>query len=164
MNLKKMVSFDIGINEDSKEFLARQLTLILSDQYVLFTQLNSFHWNVRGKHFPGLHALFQKGYEMLFEDIDLIAERILQLGYFCNATLSDFLKNSKLKEQSDVSISDEAMVKILVENFEKIIVQMREVAFHAETNYKDTVTNNLIVDLLQSYEKYIWLLRSNIIN
>ena len=162
MKLKKISTFDVGMDFKTHEFVSNQLTLILADQYILFTQLNSFHWNIKGSNFGPLHELFEKGYKMIFEDFDVVAERIVQLGYFCNATIKNFLQYTRLNEQEELDISDEEMLKILIRNFEILIRQIRELAVHTESNYKDLATNNFMAELLEKYEKYLWILRSNL--
>ncbi len=52
----------------------------LADAVDLQMQMKQAHWNVKGPHFIGLHELFDKIYARVEDYVDLIAERIVQLG------------------------------------------------------------------------------------
>ena len=52
----------------------------LADAVDLQMQVKQAHWNVKGPHFIGLHELFDKIAEEVEDYVDLIAERIVQLG------------------------------------------------------------------------------------
>ena len=52
----------------------------LADAVDLQAQMKQAHWNVKGPHFIGLHELFDQIDEAVESYVDLIAERIVQLG------------------------------------------------------------------------------------
>src|SRR5882762_6584862 len=52
----------------------------LADAIDLQIQMKQAHWNVKGPHFIGLHELFDQVNEAVESYVDLIAERIVQLG------------------------------------------------------------------------------------
>ena len=60
--------------------IATELSRLLADSYATYTKTLHYHWNVRGPHFYSLHQLFEEQYLELHAAIDVIAERIRQLG------------------------------------------------------------------------------------
>src|SRR5438477_3731294 len=52
----------------------------LAEAIDLQTQCKQAHWNVKGPSFIGLHKLFDEVNEDVEEYVDLIAERVVQLG------------------------------------------------------------------------------------
>jgi starvation-inducible DNA-binding protein len=52
----------------------------LADAIDLQTQCKQAHWNVKGPSFIALHKLFDEINESVEEYVDLIAERVVQLG------------------------------------------------------------------------------------
>ena len=52
----------------------------LTDSIDLMMQSKQAHWNVKGHNFIALHELFDKVYNDTGRYVDLIAERIVQLG------------------------------------------------------------------------------------
>src|ERR1039458_3882759 len=49
-------------------------------------QMKQAHWNVKGPNFIGLHELFDKVNEAVESYVDMIAERIVQLGGIAEGT------------------------------------------------------------------------------
>ena len=58
----------------------------LADIIDLQTQLKQAHWNVKGPHFIGLHELFDKIAEGVESYVDMIAERVVQMGGIAKGT------------------------------------------------------------------------------
>src|SRR5215831_5918671 len=70
----------------------------LADIIDLQLQLKQAHWNVKGPHFIGLHELFDKIFEEIQEYVDLIAERLVQLGGIAEGTVRVASSRSRLDE------------------------------------------------------------------
>jgi starvation-inducible DNA-binding protein len=58
----------------------------LADCIDLQTQCKQAHWNVKGPTFIGLHKLFDEINEAVEDYVDLIAERVVQLGGIAEGT------------------------------------------------------------------------------
>ena len=56
------MNIDIGIDEASRDEIAKGLSRLLADTYTLFLMSHNFHWNVTGPMFQSLHALFEHAY------------------------------------------------------------------------------------------------------
>jgi starvation-inducible DNA-binding protein len=59
----------------------------LADSIDLQTQCKQAHWNVKGPAFIALHKLFDEINESVEEYVDLIAERVVQLGGIAEGTV-----------------------------------------------------------------------------
>src|SRR5580692_3424580 len=64
----------------------------------LQTQLKQAHWNVKGPSFIGLHELFDKVDEAVESYVDMIAERIVQLGGIAEGTVRVAASRTRLAE------------------------------------------------------------------
>jgi starvation-inducible DNA-binding protein len=51
------------------------------------TQMKQAQWNVKGPHFVGLHELFDKIAKEVEGYVDMVAERIVQLGGIAQGTV-----------------------------------------------------------------------------
>ena len=69
----------------------------LADCIDLQTQCKQAHWNVKGPNFIALHKLFDDVYEAVEEYVDLIAERIVQLGGTAEGTARAVAQRSALE-------------------------------------------------------------------
>src|SRR5205085_12671909 len=68
----------------------------LADVIDLQLQAKQAHWNVKGPHFIALHELFDEVAEAVEGYVDLVAERIVQLGGVAEGTIQAVAKKSKL--------------------------------------------------------------------
>src|SRR5213593_4242175 len=62
----------------------------LAEAIDLQTQVKQAHWNVKGPQFIALHKLFDEINDAVVEYVDLLAERVVQLGG--TAELNDALR------------------------------------------------------------------------
>src|SRR4029450_7214618 len=70
----------------------------LADSVDLMHQAKQAHWNVKGPSFIALHKLFDEIVDAAEEYMDLLAERIVQLGSTAEGTIQIAAKRSALKE------------------------------------------------------------------
>jgi len=82
----KMYETENDISQKRRSELNALMNQRLADAVDLQTQMKQAHWNVKGPHFIGLHELFDKIDEAVESYVDLIAERIVQLGGIAEGT------------------------------------------------------------------------------
>jgi starvation-inducible DNA-binding protein len=159
LNEELSMDINIGITKKNRLEMAKILNHLLASEYVLYTKTWKFHWNVEGKHFHALHLFFDSQVEQLEKIIDRVAERVRALDIKAEATLTEFLKETFLKEQPGKNPNDLAMIKLLLEDHEEIIRKM-----HKDCEYsmdlEDIGTNNMLADLIEEHEKMAWMLRA----
>jgi len=68
----------------------------LAESIDLQTQCKQAHWNVKGASFIALHKLFDEINEDVEEYVDLLAERVVQLGGVAEGTVSVVAERSTL--------------------------------------------------------------------
>lgn len=106
---------NIGINKEKAQSLAEQLSDLLSNYQIFYTNVRGFHWNIKGEKFFELHVKFEELYNDLIIKIDELAERILTLGYEPEHRYSEFLLNSDIKDQVKLPMA-EKMLGILLKH------------------------------------------------
>src|SRR5260370_16672557 len=70
----------------------------LADAIDLETQTKQAHWNVKGAQFIALHKLFDEIYQAVEEYVDLLAERVVQLGGIAEGTVRVGAERSELTD------------------------------------------------------------------
>src|SRR5437870_10553078 len=70
----------------------------LAEAIDLQTQAKQAHWNVKGPQFIALHKLFDEIDEAVVEYVDLLAERVVQLGGIAEGTARVVAERSELPE------------------------------------------------------------------
>src|SRR5687767_7394402 len=105
---------NIGITESNRQAVTIELSKLLADEFVLYTKTRHAHWNVEGPDFYDKHKFFESQYGQLEGFVDDVAERIRKLGHYAPATLTDFLKLTRLTEQSRASNDSKGFIAELL--------------------------------------------------
>ena len=146
----------LGLNEKKVENVVNELSVLLADFQVFYSNLRNFHWNVKGHGFFVLHSKYEELYNDAAEKVDEVAERILQLGSNPESRFSEYLKVAEIKETGVVSCSKEA-VDLLLDYYKTLIARERRIIDLATEAHDDT-TVSLMNDFLIQQEKTVWML------
>ena len=149
---------DTGISPKDRAAIAKGLSRLLADTYVVYLKTHNFHWNVEGPMFQTLHQMFMDQYTEAWNAIDLVAERIRSLGHYAPGTYREYLELARVKETPGVPKALQ-MVKLLIEGQEAVVKTAREILPLAE-GADDQSTLDLLTQRMQVHEKNAWMLRS----
>ncbi|WP_445457796.1 Dps family protein [Flavobacterium sp. HNIBRBA15423] len=147
----------IGLEKKELIKSIKDLTIVLSNEMVLYVKSRKFHWNVKGNSFMELHKLFENQYSKLEKTIDEVAERISKLGGKTIGTMKEFIEHSILSEESKY-VNQNQMLEELLDDHEKIILQLRAFIENAEET-KDAGTADFLTGILLDHESKSWVLR-----
>src|SRR5690606_34168797 len=153
---------NIGLSDEQRKGVTQLLTVLLADEYVLYTKTRDYHWNVVGPQFESLHNLFEEQYKELSEMFDDVAERIRELGEHAIGTLAEFSQHTRIKEHPGHYPEAREMVANLVADHELVIREIREDADACADEYHDMGTNDLLIEFMKQHEKMAWMLRAHI--
>src|SRR5476649_1039265 len=117
---------NIGITQENLSKVASELTIILADEYVLYTKTKNAHWNIEGADFHSKHVFFEGQFTELDEMIDSIAERIRSLGHYAVGTLKGFLALTHFTEILHQKNDSNGFIKELLADHESLIIHLRE--------------------------------------
>lgn len=152
---------NIDITEKDQSSVAESLNKMLADEMLVLTKTRNFHWNVRGMHFQPLHALFEEQYNQLAVITDDVAERVRALGHYALGSMEEILAETRLKESTDRHLTDQEMVKELLEDHEAIIRVLREdLERYVDVN-KDAGSSDFVTGIMEIHEKIAWMLRAH---
>jgi len=101
--------------------LVEQLNKNLADLQVMYVKLHNYHWNVKGKHFFGIHNMTESYYNYFAAQYDEVAERILQIGGKPITTMKSYLEKSEIKEEENNEFSADDVINSIVRVFKKSI-------------------------------------------
>lgn len=132
------------------------LQQLLADFQVHYTNLRSYHWNIKGRDFFVLHEKFEELYMDAAKKIDEIAERILMLEGTPRSKFSDYLSMTNVTEIDGVKHGEEAINHIL-STYTHLISEERKLAELAG-KIGDEVTQAMMSDYLRDQEKMVWML------
>ena len=152
------MDIDIGIAEADRRKVADGLERLLGDTYSLYLKSHGYHWNVSGPMFRSLHLMFEDHYLELRDAVDVIAERILSLGFPAPASYAAFSRLSSIDDDDSVPQAME-MVRRLAAGHETVAKTAREVVGLAEAA-RDVATADLATARVDLHEKTAWMLRA----
>src|SRR5260370_20305803 len=94
----KLFSTKNDLPENKRVEVIGLLNQRLAEAIDLQSQCKQAHWNVKGPSFIGLHKLFDDVNEDVESYVDLIAERVVQLGGIAERTIGAAEQRSKLPD------------------------------------------------------------------
>jgi starvation-inducible DNA-binding protein len=146
---------NIGINKDKAALLSEQLSDLLANYQIFYSNVRGFHWNIKGEKFFELHVKFEELYNDLIIKIDEIAERILTLGFQPEYRYSVYLQMAEIKEAGQTQDGLQN-VQNLIDSFGILIKKQRELlTLSGEAD--DEGTNSLMSDYIREQEKLVWM-------
>jgi starvation-inducible DNA-binding protein len=159
-NAPKMYETENDISQQRRLELNALMNQRLADAVDLQMQMKQAHWNVKGPHFIGLHELFDQIDEAVEAYVDLIAERIVQLGGIAAGTVRVSARKSRLEEYP-LDIADgvahvEAVAKALStfgEEARKTIDESDELG--------DADTSDMFTEISRGIDKWLWFVEAH---
>ncbi|SJZ48642.1 Dps family protein [Sediminibacterium ginsengisoli] len=150
---------NIGITEKNLQASALRLNQLLADEYVLYTKVRNYHWNVEGSNFMEMHKFYEDMYSGIDELIDEIAERVRMLGHYSEGRLKDFLKLTALSEE-EYTNNQKKQLQNLLSDHETLVRNLRNDINTFSDKYKDLGNADFLTGLMEKHEKWAWFVRS----
>ncbi len=132
----------------------------LASSIDLMHQAKQAHWNVKGPSFIALHKLFDEIVDAAEEYMDLIAERVVQLGGTAEGTIQNAAKRSSLKEYP-VSSSELDHVETLSSALASYGKSVRH-AIDQSDELGDRDTADIFTEISRGADKYLWFVEAHL--
>jgi starvation-inducible DNA-binding protein len=136
------------------------LNQYLADAISLQTHCKQAHWNVRGANFIALHRLFDEVNEAVEEYVDLLAERVGQLGGVAEGTVTVAASRSTLAEYPlGIEASDEH-VEALSDSLASFGRSVR-LGISAMDEAKDADSADILTEISRGIDKWLWFVEAH---
>ena len=132
----------------------------LADIIDLQAQLKQAHWNVKGPHFIGLHELFDKIAEEVESYVDMIAERIVQLGGIAEGTVRVAASRSRLDEYP-LAIADGASHVEAVARALSTFGREARMTIEETAGFDDDDTADIFTEVSRGIDKWLWFVEAH---
>jgi len=132
----------------------------LADAVDLQMQMKQAHWNVKGPHFIGLHELFDKVNEAVASYVDLIAERVVQLGGIAEGTVRAAAQRSRLAEYPLDIADGAAHVEAVARALSTFGREARNTIDLAD-ELEDADTADLFTEVSRGIDKWLWFIEAH---
>lgn len=132
----------------------------LADAIDLQTQMKQAHWNVKGPNFIGLHELFDQIDEAVESYVDLIAERIVQLGGVAEGTARIAASRSRLDEYP-LDIGDGAAHVAAVSKALSTFGREARETIDQAAKLEDADTADIFTEISRGIDKWLWFVEAH---
>lgn len=141
--------------------VANLLNERLADAIDLGTQSKQAHWNVKGAQFIALHKLFDEIHAAVDEYVDLLAERVVQLGGIAEGTVRIVAERSQLTDYPH-AISDgpdhaNALAGALAEFGSRI-----RRAIDETDDLGDRDSADICTEISRGTDKWLWFVEAHV--
>ena len=143
--------------DNSKAGLVSALNGALADTVALYFKTKNFHWHVAGPRFRDLHVLFDEQAAQLVGTVDDLGERVRKNDEYTLTSMGSVAKATRIKDQDDVSLTADAMVKELRDDNKTLHGRLLEVKEAAE-EAGDNATSGVVDDWIDECEERVWFL------
>jgi starvation-inducible DNA-binding protein len=155
-----MYETENDIPKNTRESLNELINQRLADAIDLQAQLKQAHWNVKGPHFIGLHELFDEIAEEVEKYVDMIAERVVQLGGIAQGTVRVAASRSRLDEYPLDIADGMAHVEAVARALSTFGREARMTI--DETNaFDDADTADIFTEVSRGIDKWLWFVEAH---
>ena len=132
----------------------------LADATDITLQAKQAHWNVKGPNFIALHELFDRVHDAAREWVDLIAERIVQLGGQAEGTVQATSKRTSLKPYPLDLVNGPDHVETLSSSLAAFGKKVRS-AIDETDDLGDKDTADIFTEISRDVDKYLWFVEAH---
>jgi starvation-inducible DNA-binding protein len=132
----------------------------LADCIDLQTQCKQAHWNVKGPSFIALHKLFDEINEEVEEYVDLLAERVVQLGGVAEGTARTVAERSTLADYPLALTSGADHVDALSSALAAFGSGTRRAIDQAD-ELEDADTVDILTEISRGIDKWLWFVEAH---
>jgi starvation-inducible DNA-binding protein len=146
----------VAVRTRVTELLGRRL----GDGIDLMLQAKHAHWNVKGASFIALHELFDKLHAGVAEYVDLIAERIVQLGGTADGLAPSVVENSSLPPYPSGTVDGMDHVRAL----SAVLAAFGQAArkdIEDLDGWGDAGSADIMTEVSRGIDTYLWLLEAH---
>lgn len=143
------------------EIMINDLNQLLADLNVFFRKVQNYHWNIEEKNFFVFHEKLEEYYNIIFKQIDELAEHILILGNEPLGRLSDYMSVTKIKEAENKKVKSDEIITNLITDFQTILTDAIKIKIRAD-ELKKYETSILMDEYIKEYTKIIWMLKQSL--
>jgi starvation-inducible DNA-binding protein len=146
-----------GIKPDDVKVIVETVNPLIADSFALYVKSKHFHWHLFGPHFRDYHLLFDEQAESILDGIDPLAERLRKIGGTTIRSIGHIASLQTIDDDDEVEIPAAKMLHRLLEDNEKMADAQRAAIDTCE-DHNDSVTSNLLQEILDGTERRIWFL------
>jgi starvation-inducible DNA-binding protein len=149
-----------NLPEDVRRQVVPLLNQRLAECVDLQTQCKQAHWNVKGPHFIALHELFDDVYAVVTGYVDLIAERVVQLGGVAEGTARAVASRTTLLDYP-LTLQTGAEHVAALSDALAAFGRLARIAIEEMTVLEDADSADVLTEVSRGADKWLWLVEAH---
>jgi starvation-inducible DNA-binding protein len=126
----------------------------------LQTQCKQAHWNVKGPAFIALHKLFDEINEEVEEYVDLLAERVVQLGGIAEGTVGIVAKRTTLIDYP-LALSTGAEHVAALSDALAAFGRTARIGIEEMNELEDAGSADILTEISRGVDKWLWFVEAH---
>ncbi len=162
MTTHMLTSFDPGlavVSGPQRERNHRVLQPVLAHLISFALNVKQLHWNVVGTNFRAIHLHLDEIYISLQKAIDAVAERMAASGHSPTGTLRGVSAQVDGRDLPTGFLPDQEVLRLGGLGLHELCGEVR--SHMAQTEDVDTVTADLLHQIVAELEKHHWMIRAS---
>ncbi len=156
----KLFATKNDLPEDKRVEVIGLLNQRLAEAIDLQTQCKQAHWNVKGPSFIALHKLFDDVNEDVENYVDLIAERVVQLGGVAEGTIGAAQQRSKLPDYPIGIATGPEHVAALSDAL-GAFGRAARIAIEEMNELEDADSADVLTEISRGVDKWLWFVEAH---
>jgi starvation-inducible DNA-binding protein len=148
------------LSEATRLEVIRLINQRLADCIDLQTQCKQAHWNVKGPSFIALHKLFDEINEEVEDYVDLLAERVVQLGGIAEGTVGVVAERSTIPDYPLTLTTGHEHVVALSEALAAFGRTVR-VGIEEMNELEDADSADILTEISRGVDKWLWFVEAH---
>ena len=153
----KQLATKTDLTTQETQAITEALNPLIADAFALYVKTKNFHWHLSGSHFREYHLLFDEHADAIFASIDILAERVRRVGGTTIRSISHVMQLQTIADDNSEFVSAGDMMQRLLDDNAHIAEQQRA-AIEACEQHGDSVTANVLEEILDLTERRKWFL------
>jgi len=149
------------MSQKTRAILIELLNARLADSVDLMHQSKEAHWNVKGPSFIALHKLFDEIVDSAEEYMDLIAERVVQLGGTAEGTIQVAVQRSTLSPYPVALSAQRDHLEVLSSALVAYGRSARR-AIDESDELGDKDTADIFTEISRGIDKHLWFVEAHL--
>ena len=156
----RLYSTKNDLSQENRREIAGLLNQRLADAIDLQIQCKQAHWNVKGPSFIALHKLFDEINEDVEAYVDLLAERVVQLGGIAEGTIGVVAERSTLVDYPIGLRTGEEHVAALSDAL-ATFGRAARIAIDEMNDLKDADSADILTEISRGVDKWLWFVEAH---
>jgi starvation-inducible DNA-binding protein len=141
--------------------VVRLLNQRLADCVDLQTMCKQAHWNVKGPQFISLHKLFDEVSEDVESYVDLLAERIVQLGGIAEGTARAVAQRTTLLDYPlTIAVGRDHVLALsdVLSQFGRTV----RIGIEEMNELEDAASADILTEICRGVDKWLWFVEAHV--